>query len=264
MSQTSISTNYALGIAGAWATSAPGKVLSGPALENIEFGRFVAYGTSQGIRKPLQNSLDIVFSADLVTSNIIDGSIKVRQIGSTDFTTTTLSQTTFASNHATTMAAIATKIEAITGVADCTVGGSNDRTLLITATEGYEIEIGATVFVVAAGASQATVTYVRGTDDTIIGVALHENKEMNSDGTALYETGDAVNVAYQGEVWMLAQDTITINDSVYAQFVGATAERGEVRDTTDSSPIEAVSVSGARFRSTASADGLVRVELNQP
>lgn len=264
MSQTSISNNYGLGIAGAWATAAPGKTLSGPALENIEFGRFVAYGTSQGIRKPLQNSLDIVFDADLVTSNTIDGSIKVRAIGATDFTTTTLTQTTFTSNHATTMAAIATKIEAITGIADCTVGGSNNRTLLITATEGYEIEIGATVFVVAAGSSQAGVTYVRGSDDTIIGVALHENKEANEDGTCLYETGDAVNVAYNGEVWMLAQDTVAINDTPYAQFVGATAERGEVRNTADSAPIEAVAVGAARFRSTASADGLIRVELNKP
>ncbi len=264
MSQTSISNNYGLGYQGAWATTAPGKVLSGPALENIEYGRFVAYGTNQGIRKPLQNSLDVVFSADLVTSNVINGSIKVRQIGSTSFTNNTLTATTFASDHATTMGAIATKIKAITGVADCTVGGSNNRTLLITATEGYEIEIGNTDFVVTLGSSQATVTYVRGSDDTIIGVALHENKEANSDGTALYETGDAVNVAYQGEVWMLAQDTIAINDSVYAAFVGSTAERGEVRNTTDSAPVEAIAVSAARFRSTASADGLVRVELNQP
>lgn len=264
MSQTSMSTNFSLGIAGAWATSAPGKVLSGPALENIEFGRMVAYGTSQGIRKPLQNSLDIVFDADLVTSNTINGSIKVRQIGSTSFTTTTLAQTTFSSTHAATMGVIAGLIEAITGIADCTVGGSNNRTLLITATEGYEVEIGATVFVVAAGGSQAGVTYVRGSDDTIIGVALHENKEKNSDGTALYESGDAVNVAYQGEVWVLAQDTVLINDSVYAAFVGSTAERGEVRNTADSAPVEAIAVSGARFRSAASADGLVRVEFNQP
>ena len=63
---------------------------------------------------------------------------------------------------------------------------------------------------------------------------------------------------------MLAQDTVLINDSVYAAFVGSTAERGEVRNTADSAPVEAIAVSGARFRSTASADGLVRVEFNQP
>jgi hypothetical protein len=266
MSQTTISDAPALGIVGQQADAGPFDAISAAAAEPIEFGRFVAYGDTNGltVRKPLQNSLQIVFDADLVTSNTINGSIKYRQINTTDFTNTAIAQVTFSVNHLTTMGLLEAQAELNAGVLSATVGGASNRTLTILAKEGYEIEVGTTAWVVAAGGSQAGVTYVRGTTDSIIGVSLHQNVEADSSNVAQYKLNDAVNVLTKGRVWFEAQETVTTSDSVFAQFVSATAERGELRITADSAPVEAIATTNTKLRSSGAASGLVILEINQP
>lgn len=266
MSQTSISDAPAIGIVGQQADAGPFDAISAAAAEPIEFGRFVAYGDTDGltVRKPLQNSLQIVFDADLVTSNLINGSIKYRQINSASFTDVAIAQVTFAASHLNTMGLIETQVELNAGVLSATVGGANNRTLTVLAKEGYEIEVGATAWAVTAGSSQAGVTYVRGTTDSIIGVSLHQNVEADSSNVAQYKRYDAVNVLTKGRIWVEAQETVNTSDSLFAQFVSATAERGELRNTADSAPVEAVAVSATKLRSSGAANGLVILELNQP
>ena len=87
----------------------------------------------------------ITFSADLITSNSVAGKVNG----------TSLTATVFATDHATTMAAIAAKIAAIDGVASATVGGSGNRVITVTATAGYSLTLAD--FAVTLGASQATV-----------------------------------------------------------------------------------------------------------
>ncbi len=89
----------------------------------------------------------IIFDADLVTLNVINGTVNG----------TALSATTFATDHLTTMNAIAAKIDAIEGVASATVGGSGNREITVTATVEWELTL--TGFVVTLGAGQAAVTY---------------------------------------------------------------------------------------------------------
>lgn len=91
----------------------------------------------------------ITFSADLITSNVINGSVDG----------TALSATTFATDHATTMAAIATKIAATAGVSTATVGGSGNRVITVTA-QSAGVPFTLSGFAVTLGASQATVAIV--------------------------------------------------------------------------------------------------------
>jgi hypothetical protein len=89
----------------------------------------------------------IVFSVDLVSLNVINGTVNGEA----------LAATTFATDHLTTMGAIATKIAAIEGVASAVVGGSGNREITVTATAEWQLTL--TGFVVTAGAGQAAVTY---------------------------------------------------------------------------------------------------------
>ena len=86
-----------------------------------------------------------VLDADLVSSNVI----------TVDVNGETLS-TTFATNHLTTISALATLIQAQPDVATAVVGGSGNRTITITAETDKEIELENEE--VTLGASQAGIT----------------------------------------------------------------------------------------------------------
>lgn len=90
----------------------------------------------------------ITFSADLITANVVNGSIGGEAI----------EEITFASDHDTTMAALAAAIEDLDCVATATCPGSGSRVITVTgATKGEDLSTGAS-FTVTLGASQATDT----------------------------------------------------------------------------------------------------------
>lgn len=134
------------------------KGASVPGLKQADFGFTVDFrpGATAGTPPKLGKALRlagalaetvITFSADLITSNTINGSING----------TPISQVTYASSHAATMAAIASAIQTAGGAGTtATVGGANNRSISITHATS---QMAATGFVVAAGASQASVAH---------------------------------------------------------------------------------------------------------
>lgn len=115
------------------------------------------------------NAAIITLSADLVTSNVINGTVNGVAI----------SQVTFATDHATTMGLLAAAIAALTGVATAVVFGTGSRKIkLVTADNAVPItEI---TLVVTLGASQATITPTYNINRFVLGQPV----VLNTDGTA--------------------------------------------------------------------------------
>jgi len=88
----------------------------------------------------------LVFSGDLVTSNVINGKVNGSAITPITFDTT----------HAATMALIETAVEAKSGVVSATIGGTGNRTLTVLFTDDTEGTL--TDWVVTLGAGQVTAT----------------------------------------------------------------------------------------------------------
>lgn len=90
----------------------------------------------------------IVFDADLITGNTVEGEIAGVSIS-----------VPFNTDHATTMADLETAVEAVPGVLSATVGGSGNRTLTVVSDADTELEYGE--FEVTGGASQAGVVVTK-------------------------------------------------------------------------------------------------------
>lgn len=256
MSQLSYSQNMPTAFAGMLADMGEREVLSYKAEEAIPFGRGLARSANtaaRGARLPLLNQIDLVFSADLVSSNSVAGTVNG----------TALTATVYATSHAATMAAIATKIEAIDGVASATVGGANDRTITVLAEDGTAIS--ASGFVVTLGASQATVTQTNTTTDVFQGVSgAKANVEQAADGTVQYAQEDAVNVVTKGRVYVLVDQTVTPTDTPYVRYTAGAGNsvRGSFRKDADTD--KAVVASRCRFLEGATAGGFALLEVNLP
>lgn len=106
-------------------------------------------------REPNIDTVVITLDADLVTSNKIN--VTVNGIA--------LSETTFATDHLTTMGVIAGKIQAVTAVDTAVVGGTDD--LVITVTGVIDQDVIVNFFVVTLGAGQATADILRGANALI-------------------------------------------------------------------------------------------------
>lgn len=114
-------------------------------------------------------TVTLTFSGNLVSSNVVNGVVN-------GFA---LSATTFATDHATTMGAIATKIAAVSGVDSATVSGN---TIVVVSDADVDLELHG--FIVTAGASQATVTYPTTStqDGILLENAVFEKKQDTVDG----------------------------------------------------------------------------------
>lgn len=109
----------------------------------------------------------IAFSTDLVASNKINLKIDIKA----------MTEITFATDHATTMAAIAAQILAnFPQIATCTLGGTNNRTLTLTHVN-HGVEFLISNVVVTAGASQATATIT----ETVVPVSNDDRGKFRKD-----------------------------------------------------------------------------------
>lgn len=262
--QTTYSPDRAPGFAGQLLGIGNPWIRAGLALAAISFGLgiVIAAAGGQAVRLPNVNDADAVFNADLVTSNVINGSITVTDKDGVA-TVTALSPTTFATDHATTMAAIAAKLAAVTGVASAVVGGGSNRTLTVNATGDYAIALSA--FVVTLGGSQATVTYAERTTDTFTGVALHQHKPPSTiNGVARYEAAESVDVLEQGDAFVYVEGTVKETDPVYLRYRanGVGKDVGQFRVDSDSG--RAVLVTGVRFAAGRTGAGIVAMRVNRP
>lgn len=228
-------------------------VISCRAFQDIYMGLGVAKvtGVDFQVRLPQQNFATLVFSADLVASNVINGNINGVAIA----------PVTYASSHLATMTAIAGAIETADSNVTATVGGANNRTITIQAANGFAAL--AASWVVTLGASQATITITNTTDDTFYGIALRQQNKQNvytpigSGGPTPYFEDDSVPVETNGVVWVQPETAVSSDGPVYWRFQdnGAGKARGQFRNDSDGGTAVLLSSSIARWLSSAGGSG---------
>jgi hypothetical protein len=233
------------------------------ALESLDYGKAamkadVTTTYPNGVRMPKRNQAAAVFSADLVTSNSVAATVNG----------VALTATVFATDHATTMAALGAKIVAALLalptpiVATATVGGASNRTLTIDAKDAHVLLAS---FVVTLGGSQATVTLTNLTSDLaaqFLGILRHSSQPpRTSDGLNGYAANDAVAVVRQGRIWVPISANVSEGDAAYIDFTAAGGE-GKFTNVTTAPNVGPVGV----FRADAVTTGLglAKLEVNLP
>ena len=215
-------------------------------------------GSPNSGRLPKANKGSIVFSGDLVTSNVVN--LKVNGAA--------MSPITFSSTYAATMALIVTAIKAIAGVSNAVLDttDTNSRTINVYSTDGLDCLV--TDVVVTAGATQTTATVTTTTTDVIFGVSIMsqaiEQAYPSLNAAILYKNGAPVGCLLRGRIWVNSETAVTNGDAVYLRFKGdgSTKFAGAFRNTSDSGT--AVLVPGAVWRTVAAAPGLAIIDINQP
>jgi hypothetical protein len=234
--------NIPTAFAGLKATSMEDHVESFAAEGAIEFGRGVGSesGNTQKVRAFANDNAKLVFDADFVTSNKINGKVNGVSWTEVDFDT----------DHDTTAANLAAAIAALTGVT-CVLDSTdaNKRTFLIENTDGSAITV--TDVAVTGGASQAGSTVTTSSDDIFRGISLHQHNEAQK-----YENTDTVSVLRKGQVWCEVSVAVSADEAAYVDVALATGKMTNVSTNN-------VATNGV-FRSTTSGAGLAIVEINLP
>lgn len=248
-----------VGSVGLLADSGFRNVLSPIAFEsfNVGLGLAKVIGEDYVVRLPQSNLSTIVLNADLVTSNVIN--VTVNGVA--------LAPITFATSHLATMNAIAAAILAQPNIASAVVGGTNNRTITVTATEGNVAVVNS--FVVTLGASQATATITNTTQDTFYGVGARTQNKPNplnpegSFGNPVYLQGDCVSLLTRGRVYVGVEQTVTSDSPVYWRFAAnGLLLPGGFRADSDSG--RAVLIPGARYTVGATSGSVATLEINLP
>lgn len=264
MSQTSYSTDMNVKFPGRYAVSGRG-LRSGVCGDSngIPFGRVVVYSDTTGkkVSLPYSNQATLVLDGDLVTSNTLAGNIVING-------TTTAYTETFASDHDTTMAALVAELDALTGIS-ATLGDANNRTITITA--DAETDVYFSSGAVTGGAGQAGVTLANTCTSTVAGIAVHSQKEEESDGTVYYNyLTDTVPVLTDGQVDIITDDALDVTDTVYFRFYQQSAadeKRGMIGAAdglgADTGPSTSLALSGARPLDSVSAAGTATIAYNR-
>lgn len=263
MSQTTYNADPDTAFAGMPVDAASDETLdTGFAIENLDFGvaaiRSDNSATPQGVRIARQNQALIVFSADLITANVINVTINGAAI----------SPVTFATSHAATMAAVGAAIVAALAAlatpitATATVNGASNRTLQI---DAIDASLSVTSAVVTAGASQATTTLTNQTSDLakdFQGIVRQTSiPPRRTDGLNGYGITDSVPVVRQGRIWVPISHDVAEGDAVYIDY-----QSGHEGQFTNQSTAPNVSIPNALFRGTYVASGLslAPLEVNLP
>jgi hypothetical protein len=226
-------------------------VESHPASEDVDFGRGVVHADADPsqARTPKRNNTAVVFSADLVTSNTING--KVNGVA--------LSQTTFATDHLTTMGVIAGKIEtellAQGIVAVATVGGASNRTITVVAEDANVLFAD---WVVAAGGSQATVSHTYASLTAFLGISMFQHQDLRAAGTPGYAATQTMGVVRRGRVRVKVNAAVAVGEDAYVN-VATAAEEGWFTNVSSGNL-----ATGGKFRTAAADNGIAEVEINLP
>ena len=84
--------------------------------------------------------------------------------------------------------------------------------------------------------------------------------EADSSGVVKYVQKAAMGVVRKGRVWVKVEEAVAPHDPVYCRYAAGGLGVGSFRKSTGTS--EAALVSGAKYLTTAGANGLALVELN--
>ena len=174
-----------------------------------------------------------------------------------------ISQVTFDTDQATTLAALIAAIDALTGIS--AVAGTGARDIDITV-DNAASNITISDVVVAGGASQAGSTTVYSSVDIFEGIAaLRHGQPTTIGGDDKYQINDAVNVLTKGVIFVEVVATVAYGDSVYV-YNDKSNESNQGQFTNASSGN--LAVSSAKFVSAATgttgSPALAKVEINQP
>lgn len=228
-------------------------VISCRAFVDIHMGLGVAKvtGVDFQVRLPTQNLTTLVFSADLVASNVINGEVNGIAI----------TPVTYTSSHLNTMGLIAAAIETADDQLTATVGGANNRTITIQANNGFNAT--AANWIVTLGASQATITITNTNNDVFYGISLRQKNKQNvytplgSGGPTPYFIGDSVPVETNGVVWVQPETAVSSDGPVYWRFVdgGLGKAIGQFRNDSDAGTAILIPSSIARWLTSSSGNG---------
>ena len=231
------------------------------AFESIGLGlavvQRIAY-PNQG-RLPKANKSKIVFSGDLVTSNVIN--LKVNAAA--------MAPVTFSADNLTTMGLIVTAIKAIAGVANALLDATDtaNHTIIVYSTDGLNCLV--TDVLVTLGAGQVTATVTTSTTDVIYGVSIMsqaiQQPYPSLNAPILYANGAPVGCLVRGRIWTTPETAVTNGDAAYMRFLdGGTGKAvGQFRNDDDSG--KAVLVDGMVWRSVTTAPAnLALVDINEP
>lgn len=159
------------------------------AVDTIKPGDLIfAYKGETKAYKYLADTAKAVFSADLVASNVINGTVNGVAIA----------PVTFATSHANTMTLLINAVKALTGVeAVLDSTDANGRTLLIR-TKGATSTV---LFTVTLGGSQATASYTYASGALFRGVAKYATRvQPIGGGAASYAIGEEIPVLRLADV----------------------------------------------------------------
>jgi hypothetical protein len=245
------------------------RVLDLGLLEDVKPGSALVRGTdARTARMPAMNEIVSTLSADMVSGGTFEGVFKVIDMDGNE-TTGTISEA-FDTSQAVTAAAIAAAIEAVDADIDVTISGSN-RVFTIRVGEDKRLQL--TTAFTRTGSGTATVSNVKGSTDTVIGIAERDTNAfavLDADYTEpVLRKGTMAACVQQGDPAVVANNATTPGAAVYALLEDYTDTatvlnlRGSFRTNTDSAAAPVLLVSSAEFTNTRD-NGLAAVAINKP
>ena len=241
MSQTAYNLLMGTGFAGMKADSAFDLVESIIAYNAINFGRGLAsYKGETDVEMAKRDVATVTYSADFVASNKVNLTING----------VAMAEVTFATDHATTAAAVLAAIQAVSTVYSATKDGAG-RVFTIR-TKGTVATITGAV---TAGGSQATTTVesttASATNMVFKGISVHRHNESGA-----YAAKDIVDVIRQGRVWIETSGTVAVDQTAYVDLSDGL---GKFTATSTNNL-----ATGGVFKSAVTGAGLAVVEINLP
>jgi hypothetical protein len=270
--QNAYPVNMPLGIPGRIADCGFKNTLSPMCLENIPaaVGVMKPLNLDYKIMLPRNDTASSVFSADLITGNIVNMTVNGVAIAAVAFDTF--------GNTLDTMNQIALEISQIPTVASAVVGGVNNRTITIISNVGTATAV--TVGTVTGGVSQATITTTASQSGTFFGIVQSIYNNMNtwipyfgpnltlSSGMAQpYFGGQVAPTLTQGRIYVVPETLITSNSPVYMRVApnGLFTQNGAFRGDADGGTCVLIPATSAIWREGNPTVGEVAViELNLP
>lgn len=254
MSQLSYNNDQPEAFAGMKVDTGFDRVESFVAEGAIGFGLGLVAGDSEDeVRLPFQNQSILSIDADLISLNstiaTVNGNDTIAVV--------------FASDHETTMAALAVQIATLTGVLSATYSGAGRDIVIL----GDTVVVSSSA-VTTLGATQGAWTQVQSSTGVFRGISLHQHVEQAiGTGVAEYADHDAVSVYRQGNVWMRIETSnvgiLAVDAVVYVNLAIAGAEIGRVTSVSTNNLLIPTGVC-RKLSTDPEGFGIARIEINIP
>lgn len=263
--QTSYNADFEVAQEGQLEDVMTAKTESMIAVQQIPVGRFV-YRTADGkIRLPNLSATKLVLDANLVSGNTIAGNIVIVDTN-TGLQTAFAYSETYATTHLDTMNALAAQLAGVAGVANATVSGPTNLEINVTALDGYGVFFQSGI--VTGGTTQPNVDLVAFENGMPWGFVYSTQREPDSDGSTVYQSGECVPVAVRGDFWVRSDAALNYNSTVYVRVYHDISnefqQRGMLTNSPGANPVRAVKLPGAVVLKPCQAGGLAKIRINYP